>query len=99
LGDPKKALIKAVESGDSNLIYDVLFKLRDSMPLQSFEMLIRNYPTAQSLYIEYCKISHPEGIIRIYDIEDDHLSQAQLYVQESFSENVSIKLNMLLITS
>ena len=42
LGDSKTALHKAVESGDSNLIYDVLLKLRDSMPLSQFQVKYNN---------------------------------------------------------
>lgn len=38
LGDKDTALHNAVESGDSNLIYDVLLYLRDNMPLGQFQV-------------------------------------------------------------
>jgi len=40
LGDKKTALFKAVESGDSNLIYTVLLDLRDNMSLADFQVLV-----------------------------------------------------------
>ena len=39
LGDNDRALLKAVESGDSDLIYRVLLKLKESMPLPEFQVL------------------------------------------------------------
>lgn len=38
LGDQKTALNNAVESGDSNLIYDVLLNLRETMQLGKFQV-------------------------------------------------------------
>ncbi|ODM96537.1 Vacuolar protein sorting-associated protein 16 [Orchesella cincta] len=91
LGDKDTALHNAVESGDANLIYDVLLSLRDSMPLGQFQMLIRKYPMAQKLYIKYCKIFKPESVRDIYDQEDDFESQAALFIKESYSSQSESK--------
>ena len=45
-----KALTRAIESGDTHLIYSVIYRLRDSLPSREFSMTIRNYPTAYALY-------------------------------------------------
>jgi hypothetical protein len=52
------------------------------------QMLIRNYPTAQSLYIKYCKIFHPEAVRNMYEMEDDYGALAGLLIQESSVEKV-----------
>ena len=45
---------------------------------------------AQSLYIKYCKVFNPEAVRNLYDMEDDYASQAELYLQESYSEKVNL---------
>ena len=86
LGDVKTALEKAVESDDSNMIYDCLFKIRSDMSLSAFQMLVRTYPTAYALYISYCRISNPEAARRMFEIEDDFPSLAELLIEESSKE-------------
>lgn len=82
------ALVKAIESGDTDLIYTVILKLRDKMPLADFKMTIRNFPVAQALYIKYCKEHNPQALNEIYIQEDDFNSQALLFVMESLDPKV-----------
>ncbi|KAI7815095.1 vacuolar protein sorting-associated protein [Rhyzopertha dominica] len=83
------ALVKAIESGDTDLIYTVILKLRDKMPLADFKMTIRNFPVAQALYIKYCKEHNPQALNEIYIQEDDFNSQALLFVMESLDPKKS----------
>lgn len=55
-----------------------------------FQLLIRNYPVAQSLYIKYCEIFCPEAVRNIYETEDDYSAQAILSIHESYKEKVSL---------
>ncbi|CAG7833384.1 unnamed protein product, partial [Allacma fusca] len=86
LGDNETALLKAVESGDSDLIYKVLLHLKESMPKPEYQVLIRRYTIAQSLYIKYCKINNPDSVRDIYEQEDDFTSQGDTYIRDSYSE-------------
>lgn len=86
MGDTKTALEKAVESDDSNIIFDCIFKIRTDMSLSDFQMLVRTYPTAYALYISYCRISNPEAARRMFEIEDDFPSLAELLIEESLME-------------
>jgi len=88
LGDTKTALEKAVESEDSNMIYDCLFRIREGMSLSAFQILVRSYPTAYTLYVNYCRISNPEAARRMFEMEDDFPSQAELFIEESEKEKV-----------
>lgn len=45
-----QALQKAIDSGDTNLIYTVIYRLRDVLSSGEFLMAIRNFPVAYSLY-------------------------------------------------
>lgn len=85
------ALVKAIESGDTDLVYTVILKLRDKMALSDFKMTIRNFPVAQALYIKYCKEHNPQALNEIYIQEDDFNSQAQLFLVESLDPEVRLK--------
>ncbi|XP_060525392.1 vacuolar protein sorting-associated protein 16 homolog isoform X2 [Cylas formicarius] len=83
LGENTPALVKAIESGDTDLIYMVILKLREKMPLGDFKMTIRNYPIAQSLYIIYCKEHSAQALTEIFIQEDDFTAQAEMFILES----------------
>ncbi|ENN73876.1 hypothetical protein YQE_09530, partial [Dendroctonus ponderosae] len=88
LHENKSALHNAIESGDTDLIYMVVLKLREKMPLGDFKMTIRNFPVAQALYIKYCKEYYKSALAEIYIQEDDFPSQAQMIIEESLSDKV-----------
>ena len=52
----KQALKRAIESGDTDLVYTVLNRLNDVLPSGEFLMTIRNYPVAYSLYQKVLKL-------------------------------------------
>lgn len=83
LEEYKPALVKAIESGDTDLVYTVLEQLRENMPLGDFQLCIRNYPVAQALYLKYCRDHNPETLRDIYVQEDDFMAQAAFFVRES----------------
>ncbi|ERL93903.1 hypothetical protein D910_11189 [Dendroctonus ponderosae] len=89
LHENKSALHNAIESGDTDLIYMVVLKLREKMPLGDFKMTIRNFPVAQALYIKYCKEYYKSALAEIYIQEDDFPSQAQMIIEESLSDKNS----------
>ncbi|RZC42147.1 vacuolar protein sorting-associated protein 16 -like protein, partial [Asbolus verrucosus] len=80
------ALVKAIESGDTDLVYTVILKLREKMALGDFKMTIRSFPVAQSLYIKYCKEHNTQALNEIYIQEDDFSAQAQTFIMESLDE-------------
>ncbi|KAJ8985073.1 hypothetical protein NQ317_019757 [Molorchus minor] len=86
LGENTPALVKAIESGDTDLVYMVILKLREKMPLGDFKMTIRNFPVAQSLYIKYCKEHNTQALNEIYIQEDDFSAQAETFILESLDE-------------
>ncbi|XP_062617543.1 vacuolar protein sorting-associated protein 16 homolog, partial [Saccostrea cucullata] len=49
------ALSKAIESGDTDLVYTVLLRLKESMNQGEFFMSIRSMPIAYALFIQYCR--------------------------------------------
>ncbi|XP_066993327.2 vacuolar protein sorting-associated protein 16 homolog isoform X2 [Anabrus simplex] len=84
LEEYRPALVKAIESGNTDLVHTVLDQLRENMPLGDFQLTIRNYPVAQALYLKYCRDHNPETLRDIYVQEDDFNAQAACFIRESY---------------
>ncbi|KAG2491741.1 hypothetical protein HYH03_009904 [Edaphochlamys debaryana] len=56
----QRALRKAVESGDTDLVYLVLFGLYRALPLPEFWALVAARALARNLFIKYCRAKEPE---------------------------------------
>ncbi|CAH1401892.1 unnamed protein product [Nezara viridula] len=83
LGEDRTALVKAIESGNTDLVYTVLSHMRENIPLGKFQMEIRGFPLAQALYLKYCRLHNKDTLKDVYTQEDDHKSQAVCYIRES----------------
>ncbi|KAG2424052.1 hypothetical protein HYH02_015233 [Chlamydomonas schloesseri] len=55
----QRALRKAIESGDTDLVYLVLFGLYRARPLPEFWSLVAVRALARNLFIKYCKAKEP----------------------------------------
>lgn len=84
LGQDRVALVKAIESGNTDLVYTVLLHLRENMPLGKFQMEIRNFPLAQALYLKYCREHNRETLRDVYMQEDEHNAQAACFIRDSY---------------
>lgn len=84
LGEDRTALIKAIDSGNTDLVYAVLLHMRENIALGKFQMAIRELPLAQALYLKYCKLHNKDMLKDVYTQEDDHKSQAICYIKESY---------------
>ncbi|XP_033732936.1 vacuolar protein sorting-associated protein 16 homolog [Pecten maximus] len=80
------ALSKAIESGDTDLVYTVLLKLKNDMKDGDFFMAIRNMPIAYSLFIQYCRHQNPQMMEDLYYQEDNFLEEANCKVVKSFDD-------------
>lgn len=82
LGENKKALLSATESGDTDLVYTVLLQLKEQGFMGDFHMIIRKFPMAQNLYKKYCQQYSKSALQEVYTQEDDFLSQAEFSLRE-----------------
>ncbi|KAM9700069.1 vacuolar protein sorting-associated protein 16 homolog isoform 2-T3 [Menidia menidia] len=80
------ALSKAVESGDTDLVYTVVTYLKNEMNRGDFFMTLRNQPVALSLYRQFCKLQEQETLKDLYNQDDDHQELANYYVTASYRE-------------
>lgn len=98
LGESRKALIAATQSGDSDLIYMVLMQLKDTTPLSKFQMIIREFPLAQNLYKKYCQLNNVTALKDIYLQEDDFLAQAEMSLDEARDSFVKLDSSLIEIS-
>ncbi|XP_053710032.1 vacuolar protein sorting-associated protein 16 homolog isoform X1 [Synchiropus splendidus] len=80
------ALSKAVESGDTDLVYTVVTYLKNQMNRGDFFMTLRNQPVALSLYRQFCKHEEQETLKDLYNQDDDHQELANYYISASYRE-------------
>ncbi|XP_071101576.1 vacuolar protein sorting-associated protein 16 homolog [Haliotis cracherodii] len=83
------ALGKAIDSGDSDLVYTVLLRLKEKLQSSGdFLMTIRTMPIAYSLYIQFCKQQNPKLVEDLYYQEDNFLDNGNCKVVRSFQEEM-----------
>ncbi|XP_023326390.1 vacuolar protein sorting-associated protein 16 homolog [Eurytemora carolleeae] len=85
LGQGAQALSKAVDSGDSDLIYHVILNLQEQHSTADFHMIIRGVDLGARLYSKYCRQHNPAALQSWLQQEDDWNSLARQSVIESYS--------------
>ncbi|XP_017296422.1 vacuolar protein sorting-associated protein 16 homolog [Kryptolebias marmoratus] len=80
------ALSKAVESGDTDLVYTVVTYLKNEMNRGDFFMTLRNQPVALSLYRQFCKLQEQDTLKDLYNQDDDHQELANFHIRSSYRE-------------
>lgn len=77
------ALVKAIESGDPNLVYTVILHLQKSHSLGNFFRFIDNKPDAAALLQVYAKENDVELLRDFYYQDDRRQATACLALEES----------------
>ncbi|XP_030637560.1 vacuolar protein sorting-associated protein 16 homolog isoform X1 [Chanos chanos] len=80
------ALSKAIESGDTDLVYTVVSYLKNEMNRGDFFMTLRNQPVALSLYRQFCKHQEQDTLKDLFNQDDDHQELGNFYVRASYKE-------------
>jgi len=60
MGEDERALVKAIESGDTDLAYLAVFHLWRKCSFGEFVKLIDEHPQARDLFLAYCRRTDPE---------------------------------------
>ncbi|XP_028919250.1 vacuolar protein sorting-associated protein 16 homolog isoform X1 [Ornithorhynchus anatinus] len=81
----KLALSKALESGDSDLVFTVVLHLKNELNRGDFFMTLRSQPAALSLYRQFCKHQELETLRDLYNQDDNHQELGDFHVRDSYS--------------
>ncbi|KAG4068339.1 hypothetical protein HA402_007859 [Bradysia odoriphaga] len=98
LGESKKALLSATQSGDTDLVYTVLLQLKETSQMGDFQMIIRKIPLAQNLYKKYCTMYSKSALQEIFMQEDDFLAQAEFALREGI-ENSNVASSLPIVSN
>eukprot|EP00004_Rigifila_ramosa_P025520 TRINITY_DN7652_c0_g1_i1.p1 TRINITY_DN7652_c0_g1~~TRINITY_DN7652_c0_g1_i1.p1 ORF type:complete len:835 (-),score=183.11 TRINITY_DN7652_c0_g1_i1:116-2338(-) len=78
------ALVKALESGDADLVYYVIFQVKKMRSLAEFFKLVRGRPAAVDLLVTYCRDNDPELLKTFYYQADQPQESANVAVAEAY---------------
>ncbi|XP_046845974.1 vacuolar protein sorting-associated protein 16 homolog [Xenia sp. Carnegie-2017] len=79
------ALEKAIESGDTDLVYMVVMKMKaKNEQIKELLKTLRPFPVALSLFIKYCKEQELRTLESLYLIDDQFLNLANLHLHNSY---------------
>nr|XP_033800643.1 vacuolar protein sorting-associated protein 16 homolog isoform X1 [Geotrypetes seraphini] len=87
----KLALSKAIESGDTDLVYTVVTYLKNELNRAEFFMTLQNQPVALSLYRQFCKHQELETLKDLYNQDDDHQELGNFYMRSSYTSEKRIE--------
>lgn len=91
-----QAMVKAIDSGDSDLIYSVIRYLQSTLSKGDFHMKIRQFSVANSLYLKLCKEQDLSLLRYNYCQESDFSAEGDCFVIESYlTKKVETRLNSL----
>ena len=83
------ALDKAIESGDSDLIFFVLMQLKRKLPLASFFRVINTRPTATALIEASAQGEDAELLKDLYYQDDRRIDGANVFIREALRQSDS----------
>ncbi|KAJ6658609.1 hypothetical protein lerEdw1_019997 [Lerista edwardsae] len=78
------ALSKAIESGDTDLVYTVILHLKNELNRGTFFMTLQNQPVALSLYRQFCKHQELDTLKDLYNQDDDHQELGNFHVRSGY---------------
>lgn len=83
-GKDELALSKAIQSGNSDLVYDVILYLKSKLGTAEFLMRIRSNREVFALFVKYCKEFNPKLLRDLFIQEDWRSEEAFTFIPESF---------------
>ncbi|KAJ3195190.1 hypothetical protein HK101_000900 [Irineochytrium annulatum] len=82
-----RALLKAIESGDTDLVYSVILHLKRKHPLAEFFRIIHGKSLAMDLVEVYAKQQDMQLLKDFYYQDDRRVERANVILYESFEQN------------
>ncbi|KAJ2721037.1 Vacuolar protein [Coemansia sp. Benny D115] len=86
MGQEEAAMTEAIRSGDSDLVYFVIFHLFKAMPLGDFFQVISRTKVAGHLFEKYCKDQNAPVLEDYYFQDDAFAKSARLILVENLGE-------------
>ncbi|KAH8278657.1 hypothetical protein KR018_006656 [Drosophila ironensis] len=82
-----RAVGSATQSGDTELITQVLLEMKLRMMLSNLQTTIRDHPLALNMYIKIMRETNRAGLYGIYNMEDDQKAIAEYHFRNAIETN------------
>ena len=97
MGRDEIGLDKAINSGDPDLVYSVIFRLQKKMTRGDFLLAIRNRPVARNLYLDFCRRQERTTLYYLYQQDDMFLESGMMRVEEALEHEMHEEKRKLLV--
>lgn len=85
MGEEERALVKAIESGDTDLVYFSILHIWRQKPLPDFFRIIQAKSLARHLFVAYARQNDPEILKKFFISIGQLQSAAEVFLKESWS--------------
>lgn len=86
MGEEERALLKAVESGDTDLVYCVIFQILGQKTREEFSRIILAKPLARDLFISFARQNDLEVLRLFYISTGQPQGAAEAFIRESWEQ-------------
>eukprot|EP00899_Mesostigma_viride_P000918 jgi/Mesvir1/10827/Mv07754-RA.2 len=86
MDDTDRALSRAIDSGDPDLVYHVLFHILEQKPMPEFIRAVQAKPLARDLYIAFIRKVDPDQLKAFYKATEAPQAAAELALEEAAEE-------------
>jgi hypothetical protein len=90
MGEEERALVKAIESGDTDLVYFSIFHIWRQKSVPDFFRIIQGKPLARNLFITYARQNDPEILKKFFMSIGQLQGAAEVFLRESWSYSQSL---------
>eukprot|EP00898_Chlorokybus_atmophyticus_P007460 jgi/Chlat1/7715/Chrsp66S07190 len=91
MGELERAIVKAIESGDTDLVYYIIFHIWEKEPQDVFFRLVQSKPLARDLFIAYTKHVDVDLLKKFYLATGQTENVAALTLAASFALGPSLR--------
>jgi len=83
LGETEKALVKALQSQQPDLVHCALRQMRETRSTRDIELFLANKQQVMSIYQSYLFDELPDRVLALYEQNDDFLRQAVYHLRKA----------------
>ena len=86
MGESEAALRKAIDCGEPDLVFMVLFSVMGERTFPEFVALLNEHPRARDLYVSYCRDTDPDLLVELLRATGGGAAQAEMLVQGAYAD-------------
>ena len=85
MGESEAALQKAVDCGDPDMVFHVLFNVLNAKTFPEFAALLCEHPRAKEMFIEYCRDTDPDLLMEVLRATGSNVALAETLIRNAYA--------------